>query len=263
MCNSSFRNSNSLSVMQGKKKHDVAARTHCKIANFKKSFDDLNCSLLHANLPSDMKKHETPCVNTPNEFNVFRVVLHQDKHLSVILGGNPKTDLNTTVYQFHLEESTFKRNDVCKPITFLRAPEPTLFPPTFFAVKSCRKKSMSLTTTSKHPQAYYIWPCHHFHGEAVDGCHPPLLLRAADAFRSKRSPGCGTFMVYHEHERLNGLSVFFFTLISIVAGWWLNRPFEKSESNWEFSPSRGENFKKYLSCHHLDIGRGDVKKQIH
>jgi len=104
----------------------------------------------------------------------FRFVLHQEKDLSVILGGNPKTDRNTTVYQLHLEESTFKSNDVCKPITFLREPEPTLFPPTFFAVKRCRKKSMSLTTTSRHPQAYYIWPCHHFHGEAVDGCHPPL-----------------------------------------------------------------------------------------
>lgn len=71
----------------------------------------------------------------------FRFVLHQEKDLSVILGGNPKTDLNTTVYQLHLEESTFKSNDVCKPITFLREPEPTLFPPTFFAVKSCRKKN--------------------------------------------------------------------------------------------------------------------------
>ena len=35
--------------------------------------DDLNCSLIHANLPSDMKKHETPCVNIPNEFNVFSI----------------------------------------------------------------------------------------------------------------------------------------------------------------------------------------------
>ena len=173
----------------------------------------------------------------------FRFVLRQEKDLSVILGGNPKTDLNTTVYQLHLEESTFKRNDVCNPITFLRAPEPTLFPPTFFAVKSCRKKIHEFDNNLQASPGLLHLALSSLPWGGRRWLSPPPLLRAADAFRSKRSPGCGTFMVYHEHERLNGLSVFFFTLISIISGWWLNHPFEKSESNWEFSPSRGEIFK--------------------
>lgn len=139
---SSFRNSNSLSVTQGGKKSGRRSNDAWQ--------DRLNCSLIHANLPSDVKKRETPPVDIPNEFNVFSMCLHQEKHLSVILGGNPKIDLKTTVYHLHLEESTFKRNDVCKPITFLREPEATLFPPT----KRCEtlsKKNLNLTTTSRHP----------------------------------------------------------------------------------------------------------------